>query len=138
MTSARDTFALICYRSRSFLLAATCALTLSPGLIGNAEAGSRRLGAGPASETEVLRLSSKVAAAETGEEAGAIESRLSTQLEGLFLELSVLPGDASAPSLQIVVSPFADPENPGYDASFAVLRDGDVVPGSQSVVSCSL
>lgn len=138
VTSARDTFALICYRSRSFLLAATCALTLSPGLIGSAEAGSRRLGTGPASETEVLRLSSNIAAAETGEEAGAIESRLSTQLESVFLELSVLPGDASAPSLRIVVTPFADPDNPGYDAGFAVLRGGDVVPGSESVVSCSL
>ena len=49
-----------------------------------------------------------------GDESSAITSRVDTELQALFLEASVLPGAAGDPSIRVTISPFEDPENPGY------------------------
>jgi hypothetical protein len=135
VTPARDKIRSI--RLRSCFFAAVSALSVSPGVVGDAQAAPLALTLTAPAE-EVLRLQVEMSTDRAGDEGEAIESRLSTAIEGVFVEQSVLKGDSSAPSLKVAVAPYEDAENPGYDATLSVIADGAEVEGSSRVVACAL
>lgn len=73
------------------------------------------------------------------DESAALRKRCESELQDLFLNASVLPGQSDDdPELRVIVEAFDDPENPGYVTKLGLYDHGELVPDTAREVTCEL
>ncbi len=127
-------------RAPALSLPLVFALTVaaSSGLVGDTQAAPPEDAAAPSTSPEVLHMRTALELEVPEDEAQALESRCSSELRDLFLNRSVLPGEADDPEIRVEVEAYEDLDNPGYRARAVVIEKGAPVEGSAREIECEL